>query len=524
MKRKILCTVMSVLMLTGTVSAAVPSGSDGMEAETASSVAEAEKSTLYKESPCFRIETVQSEATESSHSGTEFKVINTRTGKTQLRGVPLWEDTADGTYSNSIYVIDDETLLWARDLIGTALAEYWFLKSDGSMEKVETDFQIVAQDSRGRFLVKKDKIPSRSAEFVSVDTYRWLFGIVDRDLKTVLLPFEYDEDPWIDVGDKSKGRGWVPYWRDGYMILKKGGKCGVIDFNLKEVVPFQYDELTNQSFHAARYKKGKSYGAVFLDSGVDLPNRLFPEITPHTVTVFSLDESTCYLYNRYGNLLYQSQSENRVRVERDREPAVVMIHNDEKFEVPSVVRKSSWAEAEIGAARSAGLLPTDVDWLYTYPASRRDFCKLIMQMLEEVRPSVACESELPSHERFWDVSSYEYYDESSIADAAETGILSGFPDGSFRPYAQITRQDAAVMLAKAAELLGVEPQAEPIAFADLEQADAYARDSILEISALQTPDGIRIMSGSAPGRFDPKGTYTVEQAIATVYRLYLTAK
>ena len=93
--------------------------------------------------------------------------------------------------------------------------------------------------------MQKDKIPSRNAESLPAETFRWLFGIVDRDLKTVLLPFEYDEEPKIDIGNKVYS--WVPHWIDGYMILKKGGKCGVIDFTLREP-PIQKERNAAYSF------------------------------------------------------------------------------------------------------------------------------------------------------------------------------------------------------------------------------------------------------------------------------------
>ena len=515
MKKQFLCVGIAALLLTGTVSATDLSEIDS---ETISS--NAEERTVENEYKNFRVESIFTRKETISDSKREYEVLNRQTGESLLR-IESVQHTTDGAYVNSFYPIDDETLLWAQMISGTALAEYHYLKLDGSLQKIEADFQIIAQDSRGRFLVQKDKIPSRNAESLPAETFRWLFGIVDRDLKTVLLPFEYDEEPKIDIGNKVYS--WVPHWIDGYMILKKGGKCGVIDFTLREVIPFEYDELYDSLYHVAPYTKGTERGVLFLESGRKIPNCSIERGSPHTVIIKSPDERMYYLYNRYGELLYESED----YISIDEEPIIKALKEDSLTEVkiPSVVKESAWAESEINAARTAGLIPSDVDWLYTKPASRRDFCKLIIQTLQKARPDVIRSSDIPSHERFWDVSSYDFYDETPIADAAEIGIVSGFPDDSFKPYAQITRQDAAVMLARAAKILEIKaPNTELNIFSDIAQAGEYARSSISTVASLKTPSGQAVMGGVATDRFQPQGTYTIEQAIATVYRLYLITK
>jgi|GEM_PF-5237553 len=514
MKKQMLSVGMAMLLLTGTVSAAnLPTiGAEAVDSGV-------EERTVEKEYKNFRIDNIYTRRETPSESTSEDEVFNRQTGESLLRVMNL-ESTPDGTYIHSFFPIDDDTLLWSKMLSGSGLAEYHYLKLDGSLEKIEADFQIIAQDSRGRFLVRKDKIPSRRGELFPEGTFRWWFGIVDRDLKTVLLPFEYDEEPKIDIGNKYYS--WVPYWRDGYMILKKGGKCGVIDFNLNEVIPFEYDMLHDNLYNTAQYTKGTERGVIFLESGRKIPNCTIEHDYPQVVVVESLDGRTSYIYNRYGELLYESKY--NISIE---EPIITVSKSSfEKFEVSSVVKASAWAEPEINAARAAGLIPSDVDWLYTKPASRRDFCKLIIQALKTARPDVVRSSDIPSHERFWDVTSYvEYSDETPIADAAETGIVSGFPDGSFRPYAPLTRQDAAVMLARAAKILDMEASdMEDTIFSDISQAGEYARDSISTVAALKTSEGQSVMGGTAPDTFQPLGTYTIEQAIATVYRLYLVEK
>ena len=55
---------------------------------------------------------------------------------------------------------------------------------------------------------------------------------------------------------------------------------------------------------------------------------------------------------------------------------------------------------------------------------------------------------------FTDVSDSAWY-ASSVATAVEAGLINGFEDGSFRPAANITREQIAVMIVKAINFAGV---------------------------------------------------------------------
>ena len=68
---------------------------------------------------------------------------------------------------------------------------------------------------------------------------------------------------------------------------------------------------------------------------------------------------------------------------------------------------------------------------------------------------------------------------------------------------------------------GAEARGEASQFTDLANAKEYARSAIQTVSSLQTPSGDRLMGGDDEGRFLPQQPYTIEQAIATMYRLYV---
>lgn len=91
-----------------------------------------------------------------------------------------------------------------------------------------------------------------------------------------------------------------------------------------------------------------------------------------------------------------------------------------------------------------------------------------------------------------------------VAWAAETGVTNGTGQRRFSPDKPVTREQAAALLFRLAERMGIAlPEtAEAVAFADADSISHYARDAV---SAMQRA-GILIGVGS--GRFDPKGNTT----------------
>lgn len=72
-----------------------------------------------------------------------------------------------------------------------------------------------------------------------------------------------------------------------------------------------------------------------------------------------------------------------------------------------------------------------------------------------------------------DISSH--WAKLSIEEAVKLGFITGFTDGTFRPNAQTTRSEFAVMLSRALKLEGVEKE---LPFRDLNKIPAWARPSI----------------------------------------------
>ena len=76
------------------------------------------------------------------------------------------------------------------------------------------------------------------------------------------------------------------------------------------------------------------------------------------------------------------------------------------------------------------------------------------------------------------------------------------------------------MLMRAALVLEIPMGENPKSFADMADADNWAAAGILYTSSLCTPAGQPVMNGVSDTAFSPKTSYTVEQAILTMIRLF----
>ena len=116
--------------------------------------------------------------------------------------------------------------------------------------------------------------------------------------------------------------------------------------------------------------------------------------------------------------------------------------------------------------------------------------------------------------RFTDVSSGKWYSEA-IAWTAQSGVYTGYADGSFRPNDPITREQLAAILYRYAKYKGLDVSAG-------EDTNILSYTDALEISdyafpAMQWACGTGVMQGSN-GRLLPRGRATRAQIAAMLHR------
>lgn len=180
---------------------------------------------------------------------------------------------------------------------------------------------------------------------------------------------------------------------------------------------------------------------------------------------------------------------------------------------------SSWAKDEVDMAYYMGLVPQYLLTDFTSKITREEFCMLIMSVVSK---SLGMDnSEILKHFGKT-VNSGAFTDTKNEAAlvANAIGILNGRGNGIFDPHSSITRQEAAAMLYNTAKLLGTEG-GEPNAFADEESIASWAKNAVSFISSVKDRmSGNAVMGGVGNNMFGPLGTYTKEQAILTMVRLF----
>ncbi|MBE6871213.1 MAG: hypothetical protein E7491_04595 [Ruminococcaceae bacterium] len=177
---------------------------------------------------------------------------------------------------------------------------------------------------------------------------------------------------------------------------------------------------------------------------------------------------------------------------------------------------SAWAKEEILKALEADLVPEHVNSNYTTDITRSDFCDLIIKMIEKKSGKAIADVIAGYADAKADVS-FPDTDSANVIAAAKLGIVNGRSSGAFDPTANITRQEAAKMLALAAKVLGADITASEVAFADADDIYAWAKEFIYYVNTIGVMNGT---STTTPPNFSPLRTYTREQSILTVYRLF----
>ena len=99
----------------------------------------------------------------------------------------------------------------------------------------------------------------------------------------------------------------------------------------------------------------------------------------------------------------------------------------------------------------------------------------------------------------------------AVAAAVEKGIVSGYPDGSFRPDEPISRAEMAVMIARALGAAG--NSGDPTAFADDADIPAWAKGAVEALRQLG------IVQGREDNRFAPGDTATRAEAAVVLLRM-----
>ncbi len=169
---------------------------------------------------------------------------------------------------------------------------------------------------------------------------------------------------------------------------------------------------------------------------------------------------------------------------------------------------SDWAKDTVAEFESTyGLSESDFGTSdYTQNITREIFCNMADYTLRQNGYDTGHYDQNP----FGDVSS------PTVSRLYYSGIINGKSEKTFAPNDYITREEAAAILYRMAEFMkkDIPNAAGSSYYNDEEKISDWAVDAV---SAMHD---MGIMEGVSDNEFSPKTTYTIEQSIATMMRLY----
>ncbi len=175
----------------------------------------------------------------------------------------------------------------------------------------------------------------------------------------------------------------------------------------------------------------------------------------------------------------------------------------------TVPAPSDWAKESIDIANSVGITYKTQPYYYHNNITREEFCEMIYNLVVLVSPNI--EYFIP--DSFTDTKNEKVLKLNSL------GIINGKTATEFAPNDYLTREEAATiiirMVNKIVPMAATEMWFE---YDDINEVSEWASDSI------QTISNLGFMNGVGNNRFAPKDTYTTEQAIATLVRVFRGAE
>ena len=166
-------------------------------------------------------------------------------------------------------------------------------------------------------------------------------------------------------------------------------------------------------------------------------------------------------------------------------------------EIFSDLDEAQWAKEEIEKLYELGVVSGMGDGRFepNSPVTREQFAKMAVDAFGITG--------IGEPESFSDVPedrwSYPY-----ISVMRSNGLIAGYEDGSFKPDAEISREDIAVIICRVCDSVGIElgQTGNGEEFSDADEISGYAKESILRLNAAG------IMSGMGDNTIAPKATAT----------------
>ena len=184
------------------------------------------------------------------------------------------------------------------------------------------------------------------------------------------------------------------------------------------------------------------------------------------------------------------------------------LHNS-NYKAPFVdIGGVDWAAEAIGSLYETGVISGITSELFApnEAVTREQFVKILVGAFGLYDENTEITFEDVSHDEWY----YKY-----VSSAVSVGIVQGISESEFGAGLSITRQDAAVMLARAAVVLGSDLPVAELTFSDGDSIADYAEEAVASLARLE------IIRGVDDNMFAPAAPITRAEATVMIYRTTL---
>ncbi|MCC8169416.1 MAG: S-layer homology domain-containing protein [Oscillospiraceae bacterium] len=177
--------------------------------------------------------------------------------------------------------------------------------------------------------------------------------------------------------------------------------------------------------------------------------------------------------------------------------------------------QDKWAQTTISDAASNCLVPYEFVNSYGDDITREEFCILLGNVIRVAGNYATLEDYMKARSQAYLTNNFsDCYDvDESVDILYALGVVNGKTEDLFDPDGIITREEAAALVCRTAELFMYIDTDDAIYYDDARNISQWARYFVAWVS------NNYIMNGT-DGSFLPQKTYTVQEAITTVNRLY----
>jgi len=276
--------------------------------------------------------------------------------------------------------------------------------------------------------------------------------------------------------------------------------------NLEIVVePVEFRIVANTMYSSGEYKEVEvSRFSQFVERLIKIPDNVDPtRIT--TGVVFNMDGT----FSHVPTVVFKVDGVYYAKINSLTNSTYSVIYNE--AEISTV--DSHWARTPINVLVKRLVIDTPETFKLNENITRAEFATYITKALGLYRTDfdIKC--------GFVDIENESTY-ARAVSIANDFGIISGYPDKTFRPFELISRQEAMAMYANAMDLVNltvVEP----------DRILAYRDNNIISTWAYQSVKsaiGAKVFNGRSSDIIDPLGTLTHAEAATAIWNLLVESE